>query len=303
MTSIDPPFTALAPDAPAPPPRRTYVRPRKGWQALNLKELWRSRDLLWMFAIRDVKVRYKQTFFGYAWALVVPVIQVLVFTVFFGALLGVSERVNRATGRNLPYPLFALTGQIVWNLFKMTVDGAGNSLLSNAHIVRKIYIPRLVLPIAALGKPITDTAVVFVLMLAMTWWYAADPASDVRVTPWLLLAPLFLAGAAVAAVAVGLIAAAITVNYRDLQYVLPFIVSILFYLSPVIYAVEVIPDRFAWLIYLNPVAGFIQTHRAAVLGMPFDWAGLAISAGLSLALLVFGLFYFTRAERQFADVA
>lgn len=283
--------------------RRTYVRPRTGWQAIDLRELWRARDLIWQFTLRDVQVRYKQTFFGYAWALVVPVLQVLIFSVFFGNVLGIGDKVNKAAGRPLPYPLFALTGQLVWNFFKMTVDGASHSLIANSNIVRKVYIPRLALPLSSLGKPAVDAVVVFVMMLGLTWWYSADARYDVRFTPSVLLAPLFLAGSAVPAMGVGLIAAAITVHYRDLQYVLPFFTSLLFYVTPVIYSVDLLPDRFAWLIYLNPIAGFVQAHRAAVMNLPLDWAGLGLSFALSMALLVFGLFYFARTERRFADVA
>lgn len=283
--------------------RRTHIRPRRGWQAIRVAELWRARDLLWIFITRDVKVRYKQTFFGFAWALVVPVVQILVFSVFFGMALGVGNRVNEAAGRNLPYPLFALTGQIVWNFFKMTVDGASLSLISHAAIIRKIYIPRLLLPLSAVGKPSMDTVVVFFLMVGLTLWYAADPAHEVQVTPRLLLSPLLLAGSALPALAIGLIVAAMTVNYRDLQYVLPFFVSILFFVTPVIYSVEVLPDRFAWLMYFNPVAGFVEAHRAVVMNLPFEWTGLAVSTGFSLVLLVIGLFYFARVEREFADVA
>jgi lipopolysaccharide transport system permease protein len=283
--------------------RRTHIRARHGWQAIDLAELWRARDLLGIFTARDIKVRYKQTFFGFAWALFVPVIQVLVFSVFFGSVLGVSHRVNESAGRALPYPLFALTGQIVWNFFKMTVDGAGASLITNAALIRKIYVPRLMLPLSALGKPAVDTAVVFVLMLGVVAWYARDPQGGVALTASLALSPVILAGTALPALGVGLIVAAATVSYRDLQYVMPFLTSILFFVTPVIYSVELLPERFAWLMYLNPVAGFVQAHRAAVMNLPLDWIGFSISLGLSLALVVFGLFYFVRAEREFADVA
>lgn len=283
--------------------RRTYIRPRTGWRAVNLRELWRSRELLWTFTLRDIKVRYKQTFFGFAWALVVPAIQILVFTVFFGSVLGVSDRVNRAAGRDLPYPLFALTGQIVWNFFKMTVDGSSTSLLTNAAIIRKIYIPRLLLPFSSIGKPATDTVVVFLLMAGMLAWYAADPASGIQVTPRVLLAPLLLAAAALPALAIGLIVAALTVNYRDLQHITPVFTSTLFFVTPVIYSVELLPERWAWLMYLNPVAGLVEAHRAAVLGLPLEPFGVLLSLGISSALFVFGLFYFTRVERAFADVA
>jgi len=231
------------------------------------------------------------------------VVQVIVFTVFFGNTLGVSDRVNRAVGRPLPYPLFALSGKIVWNLFKTTLDGASNSLLVNAVIIRKIYMPRLLLPLSALGKPATDAVAVFLLMIGLTAWYAADPASQVQLTPKLLASPLLLAGAALPAIAMGLIVAAITVDYRDLQYVLPVFTSILFFVTPVIYSVELLPERFGWLMYFNPAAGFVQAHRAVVLDLPVDVFGFAISLAFSLVLLAFGLFYFARAERRFADVA
>ena len=292
--------------ASAPPPdaavRRTHISPRRGWQAVDLRELWRARDLLWIFTVRDVTVRYKQTFFGLLWALVVPIVQILVFTVFFGSLLGVSDRVNQAAGRVLPYPLFALSGQIVWNFFKATLDGAGNSLIANAAIIRKIYIPRLILPLSALGKPAVDAAVVFLLLAGLTAWYAADSAADVAFSWRFFLSPVFLALSAIPAVGAGLIVAALTVSYRDLQQVMPFFTSMLFFVTPVIYSVDLLPARIAWLMYLNPAAGFVQAHRAAAMNLPLDWPGLAVSTGMSLVLLVAGLLYFARVERRFADV-
>jgi lipopolysaccharide transport system permease protein len=279
--------------------QRTVIRPRQGWQAVDLGELWRARELLWIFTLREIQVRYKQSFFGIAWAVIVPVVQVLVFTVFFGNLLDVSGRVNAAAGMELPYPLFVLTGLIVWNFFKTTVDGASNSLLSHAHIIRKIYVPRLVLPLAAVGKPALDTAATFLLMLGLLAWYAGAAGLS-----WhLLLAPLLLAGTALPALALGLIVAAITVSYRDLQYVLPFFTQTLFFVSAVIYSVDVLPADVAWLMYLNPVVGFVEAHRAAVMGLAIDWQGLGVSAAVALALFITGLFYFVRAEREFADVA
>jgi lipopolysaccharide transport system permease protein len=283
--------------------RRTYIRPRRGWRAVDVGELWRARDLLWIFTLRDIKVRYKQTFLGFTWALVVPVVQILVFSIFFGRVLGVGERVNEAAGRALPYPLFALTGQVVWNFFKGTVDGASMSLLANGDLLRKIYVPRLVLPLASVGKPAMDTAVAFLLMIGLAAWYAADPAADVALSGQLAIALVFLAASAIPALGLGLVVAAVTVSYRDLQHVLPLFTSLLFFATPVIYSVDLLPERFAWMIYLNPAAGFVQAHRAAVLGLPFDWPGIALSFGLSVALFVFGLFYFTKAERRFADVA
>jgi lipopolysaccharide transport system permease protein len=183
------------------------------------------------------------------------------------------------------------------------VDGSSNSMLSNAHIIRKIYMPRLILPLAALGRPLIDAAIVFVLMTAMMTFYVSQGSHDIRFSATFALSPLILLGSAVPALGIGLIVAAITVHYRDLQHVMPFFTQILFYATPVIYSVNVLPERVASFIYLNPMAGFVQAHRAAVLGLPIDWAGLGVSFGFSLVLLVFGLFYFARAERHFADVA
>jgi lipopolysaccharide transport system permease protein len=284
-------------------PRRIHIRPRRGWSAIDLGELWRGRELAWMFALRDVKVRYKQTFFGYAWAVVVPSIQVLVFSVVFGAVLGVGDIVDETAGRKIPYPLFALCGQIVWNFFKMSVDGGSRSLLDNAHIIRKIYVPRLLLPIASIGKPAVDTAVAYVLLLGLTVWYATDPDYEVWVSWKLVLTPALLILAVLPALAVSLISSAVTVHYRDLQYILPFALSIAFYVTPVIYPVQGLPEGWAWVMYLNPVAGLVEAHRACVLDDPLPWGGLAMSVVMSSAALLFGAFYFTRAERQFADVA
>ena len=301
-----PAATPPAPDAPAAASRRTHVRPRTGWQAIDFAELWRARDLLWMFTVRDVKVRYKQTFFGYAWAVVVPAVQVLVLSVIFGRVLGVDEDVERALGVNPPYPLFLLAGQIVWNFFKAGVDGSSQSLQANAGIIRKIYVPRLVLPISAIGKPIADSAVVVVLLWAVILWYAGPGASEsfdaVHFRPAALLSPLVLLLAVIPALGVGLVASAITVSYRDLQQVLPFAISTLYFATPVIFAVPA-DGAGRWLMYLNPVAGFIELHRALVLGVAVNWVGFLTSLGLSVLILVFGLYYFARAERKFADVA
>jgi lipopolysaccharide transport system permease protein len=283
--------------------RRTYLKPRKGWQAVRFGELWRSRELLREFTLRDITVRYKQTFFGVAWALVQPIVQVLVFSVFFGNFLGVGDRVNEAAGRPVPYPLFAMTGQIIWNFFALGVTGASNSLIVNAGIIRKIYVPRLVMPMSALGKPALDSLVVFVLMIGLVGWYAADPNYEIWFTPKLALSFLILMAAAVPALGVGLILAAVSVNYRDLRHALPFLIQTGFYVTPVIYPVRILRGPLERLIYLNPIAGFVQAHRGLAMDLVVDWWGLAISGAVSVLLLVFGLFYFARVERHFADTA
>jgi lipopolysaccharide transport system permease protein len=287
---------------PAAASRRTYVRPRTGWQAIDFAELWRSRDLLGMFAIRDVKVRYKQTFFGYAWAVVVPIVQVVVFTFIFGNVLGVSDKVSETYGRVIPYAMFVLTGQVAWNFFKGVIDGSGGSLLNNAGIIRKIYVPRLILPLSAVAKPAVDAAVVYVLMLIGAIWLSTGD-NDIRIAPTILLSPLLLAGVAIPGLAIGLFAASITVSYRDLVHVLPFAVGILFYLTPVLLPVQLLPDAWQWLLLLNPTTGFVESLRASVLGLPMPWMSLLISFVFSTLLLVAGCFFFARSERAFADLS
>ena len=282
---------------------RTHIRARTGWQLPPVRELWHSRELIALFAARDITVRYRQTFFGVLWAVFVPVAQMTIFTVFFGHALSVSGRVNAAAGQALPYPLFALSGLIVWNVFKASLDGASTSLLVHAHILRKVYVPRLALPLAALGRPGLDAAIAFILLLGVASWYVLSPGSGIAVTPAWLAAPLLLLGAAIAGLALGLILAALSINYRDLQHVLPFLTSLLFFVTPVIYSVDLLPPQLAILIHLNPVVGFVEAHRAVVMGLPFDGVALAVSTGLTLFLLGIGVLYFARVERQFADVA
>lgn len=282
------------------PRGRTYLRPRSGWEAPRLRELWHGRELIALFAVRDVTVRYRQTFFGVLWALLVPVVQLAIFTVFFGRALNVSGRVDLAVGQPLPYPLFVLSGLIVWNLFKGSLDGAGTSLQTHAHVLRKVYLPRLVLPLAALGRPALDAAVAFGLMTVLAAWYGMEGLQYISVG-W-LAAPLLLGAAAVAGLAIGMNLAALSIKYRDLQHVLPVFTSLLFFVTPVIYSVRLLPPWLAWAIYLNPVVGFLEAHRAAVLGLAIDWTGLAASAAVTSLLLVVGLLFFARAERDFADV-
>ncbi len=293
--------TRAAVPAPEAAERRTVIRPRTGWQLVDFGELWRARDLLWMFAVRDIKIQYKQTFFGFAWAIIVPLLQVLVFSVFFGGLLGVADKNDQAMPRPVPYPLFVLTGQLIWNFFSHAVSIAGLSLQKDAAIIRKIYVPRLVPPVSSLAKPALDSLIVSVLMLLVLAWYAVTD-SQIWFGPRMLLAiPIFL-GTAVPALGIGLILAALTIDYRDLRYVIPFAIQTLFFVTPVIFAGAIL-QRHEWLLYLNPVAGFVEAFRAAILDLPIDWFGLLLSGFISVIVLGFGLLYFARVERRFADVA
>jgi len=283
--------------------KRTYLRPRSGWSSVDLKSLWETRDLLWMLAWRDIQVQYKQTFFGFAWAIIVPFVQIVVFTIFFGKLLGVGDKIDEVAERQIPYPLFALSGQVIWNCFSSGVTGASNGLLANAAIVRKVYVPRLALPLAGLGKPTLDALIASVFLYVLAAWYAGVPDNDVWLSYKLPLTIIFLAASLIPALAMGMIFAAITVFYRDLKLVLPFLLQILFYATPVIYPAELVPDQYRWLLFVNPAGGFVSAHRACVLDLPINWLGVILSMVVSVALLIFGTLFFTRAERHFADVA
>lgn len=288
MTAIDAHTTTLL----SPPAERdvTVIAPRRGWQRLALGELWRYRDLLWFLTLRDVKVRYKQTALGAAWAVIQPLAMMVVASVFFGRLLGVTHRID------VPYPIFFFAGMLAWTFFAGAVNASAMSLVTNAQMLRKIYFPRLIVPVASVGAPLVDLAVSSGVLVAMMIWYG------VPVTAQLLVLPLLGLSIVIAALGVGLTLAALNVVYRDFRYVVPFLVQLWFFVTPVIYPVTIVPQRWQWLLSLNPMGGTIEAFRAAILGTEIDYAAWMISACVSALLLVLGLLYFLRTERRFADV-
>lgn len=268
----------------------TVIAPRRGWQRLAVGELWRYRDLLWFLTLRDVKVRYKQTALGAAWAVIQPLAMMVVASVFFGRLLGVTHRIA------VPYPIFFFAGMLAWTFFAGAVNASAMSLVTSAQMLRKIYFPRLIVPVASVGAPLVDLAVSSGVLVAMMIWYG------VPVTAQLLVLPLLGVSIIIAALGVGLTLAALNVVYRDFRYVVPFLVQLWFFMTPVIYPVTIVPQRWQWLLSLNPMGGTIEAFRAAILGTEIDYAAWAISACVSALLLVLGLLYFLRTERRFADV-
>jgi len=268
----------------------TLIRPRPGWIAINWRELWESRELLYFLVLRDIKVRYKQTVLGVAWAVLQPVMSMLVFTVIFG-------RLAKMPSEGFPYAIFVYTGLLPWTFFSTAVATSSQSLLNQQALLTKIYLPRLFVPSAAMGSGIVDFAVSFVFFGCLMVYYGVPPG-------WGLLAvPALVALTIVASLGVGLALSAVTVTYRDFRYVTPFLIQVWMYLSPVIYPVSIVPAEWQWLLALNPMVGIIDAFRAALLGRPWNLTALGISALSSFALLVYGLFYFRRTERRFADVA
>jgi lipopolysaccharide transport system permease protein len=252
-------------------------------------DLWRYRDLLGFLTLRDIKVRYKQTVLGVGWALIQPIVTTGIFTFVFGKLAGMSSG-------GVPYPLLVLAGLLPWQLFSTSLSGSSASLTSNAHLISKVYFPRLIIPISSLGVALVDFLVVLALYIGASLWFGRPPSWH-----WVLL-PLFIGAALALAFGAGLWFTALTVKYRDFRYIVPFLLQVGVFLSPIGFSTSVVPS-WRLLLDLNPVTGVIDAFRWCLLsdGQPFDAHGILCSIETSLILLVSGLWYFRRMERTFAD--
>jgi lipopolysaccharide transport system permease protein len=269
---------------------RTRREPAKGWALPKIRELWEYRELIYFFAWRDIKVRYKQTILGALWAIIQPFFTMLIFSVFFGRLANVPSD-------GLPYPIFAYAALVPWTYFANSITQASNSLVVNSNMVKKIYFPRLALPIASVVAGILDFALAFAVLLGMMLFYGLVPTVNFL---WL---PFFLLLALVAALGIGLWLAAMNVQFRDVHYTIPFLVQALLLVTPIAYSSSLVPELWRPLYGLNPMAGVVEGFRWAMLGT--DTAPgpmLFVSAVVALALLVSGAFYFRRMEQSFADV-
>jgi lipopolysaccharide transport system permease protein len=278
-----------APDAVANLPRTIIECPR-GWQIIDLGELWRYRELLFFLTWRDVKVRYKQTVLGAAWAVVQPLATMVVFSLFFG-------RMASGAPSDPPYPLFVLSGLVPWMFFANAISSASQSVIGNQNLVTKIFFPRLIIPFAAVGASLVDFAITFVLLFVMMLGYGVSP-------DWgMLLVPLFSLLLMVAATGVGTLLAALTVAYRDFRYVVPFMLQLWMFATPIIYLqANALSPRLRPLLAFNPAYGLISAFRRAFLGGPLDWYDLTVSCLVGVALLLAGLFYYQRVEHSFSDI-
>jgi lipopolysaccharide transport system permease protein len=265
------------------------IRSPRTWVALEPSELWAYRELLYFLAWRDVKVRYKQTLLGVAWAVIQPLATMLVFALFFGKFLGVPSD-------GIPYPIFAFAGLLPWTFFSNAVTSSGNSLVGSANLVTKVYCPRMIIPAAATAAGLVDFAIPLAILLGMMAYYG------VPVTAAILMLPVLIVLTALLALGVGLWTAALNVKYRDVRYALPFAIQLTMFVSPVIYPPSVVPEAWRWLLSLNPLTGIIQGYRASLLGGQFDIPSLATAAAITLAVLVWAAYDFRRMEKGFADV-
>jgi lipopolysaccharide transport system permease protein len=273
------------------------IERRSGWRLLDLGELWRFRELLGFFIWRDIKVRYKQTVLGAAWAVLQPLATTVVFTVFLGRLAGV------ATGEWADkYPLFAFTGLLAWTFLSTAVANASHSVIGSQNLVTKVYFPRAIIPMGALGVCLVDFAIGFTFLAVMMAFYGVAPGWAVILVPVLVLLMVVLA------LGVGMLLAALTVSYRDFRYVVPFGVQLWMFVTPSIYMDVSNTDlgprgqALLTLLPLNPAYGLIAAFRQAMLDQPLDVYALAVSGAVSVTLLASGALYFTRVERSFADI-
>jgi len=272
-------------------PTTIYIKPTKGLAALNLRDLWIYRELIYFMIWREVKVRYKQTMLGAAWAIIQPVLTMIVFTFLFGRIAKLP------TDGNIPYPIFSYTALLPWGLFVAALNQASRSLTSNQNMVTKIYFPRLVLPLASILSGLVDFIIAFVILIGLMIYYGITPSINVL---WAL--PLFLLLTIVTALGVALWLSAINVQYRDVNYALPFMTQFWLFITPVAYSSSLISDKWQLVYSLNPMAGVVNGFRWALLGVGNGPdAGLWISVGISLLVLVSGLFYFRNMEKTFAD--
>lgn len=267
----------------------TVLEPPKGWRTLDLKEMLAYRELLWVLTMRDVKVRYKQTVLGFAWAIIQPVAMMAVFSVFFGHLA-------KMPSDGYPYPIFVYAGLLPWTFFAAAINASNNSLLGAAGMLNKVYFPRLIIPLASVGGTLVDFLISGAILLLLMLYYGVGWSMN------LLMAPVLVVGVITCAVGVGTLLSALTVAYRDFRYIVPFMVQFWMFATPVVYPASLVPEKWQWVLALNPMAGIIEGFRSAFLDRPFDFANLAISLAAGVVLFLVGVAYFEKVERRFADI-
>jgi len=265
------------------------IQPSQSWRLLSLKDLWAYRELLFFLTWRDVKVRYKQTALGAAWAILQPLFMMVIFTIFFGRLAGVDSG-------GIPYPLFALAGLVPWTFFSNAITQSGNSLVGSSHLITKVYFPRLIVPAAAMLAGLVDFALAFGLFVVMMVYYSVVP------TMHLLFLPVLILLTALFALGVGTWFSALNVKYRDVRFALPFLIQIWLFVSSVILPSSALPQKYRLLLMLNPMSGIIEGYRSSLFGLPFDWTAISVASAITVAVLGYAIYSFSRVERSFADI-
>jgi lipopolysaccharide transport system permease protein len=279
-----------APSEPTVEPGEIIIGPRRGWLDLNLSDLWRYRELLYFFTWRDIKVRYKQTLLGAAWAVLQPLFTMLLFSVLFGLLA-------KLPSDGVPYPIFTYTALLPWQLFAFALTQSSISLVIDQNLITKIYFPRLVIPISSVMAGFADFSIACIFLLGLMLFYG------IPLTLRLLVIPLLVLLTLITALAIGLWLSALNVRYRDVRYALPFLTQLWMYATPIAYSSSLIPERWRWLYCLNPLTGVVEGFRWALLGKSTPVGSyIFISAAVVLVFFWGGLIYFKRLEDSFADV-
>jgi lipopolysaccharide transport system permease protein len=269
---------------------KVIIEASQGWKLVDFKELWRYKDLLYFLTVRGIKARYAQSILGIGWAIIQPLFTTIVFTVVFGGLAKVDSD-------GMPYILFSYLALWPWSYFSGTLSESANSLVANAGMITKVYFPRLILPLAAIFSKLLDFGISFLVLLGLLIYYQVLPGWE------LIFLPLLLIQLLMCSLGIGMILSAMAVQYRDVKYALGFIVQLLLYGAPVVYSTSAVPEQYQTLFSLNPMVGVIEGIRAMFLDRPMPWEWIWPGTFLSVILFVFGLFYFRRMEKVFADVA
>ncbi len=268
----------------------TIIEAKKGWVPIDLREIWKYRELFYFLTKRDIKVRYKQTVLGGIWAIIQPSFTMVVFTLFFGKLAKVPSD-------GIPYPIFVYAGLLPWTYFANALSSSGNSLVGSANLITKVYFPRLIIPASASLAGLVDFFIAMSILGVLMIYYQFMPGIGIALLPF-LVGLTFLC-----AVGVGLWLSALNVQYRDIRYAIPFLIQLWMFVSPVIYPVSMVGEKYQWLLALNPMGGVINAFRASLLDhQPIDWFLLSISAAIIFLLFLSGMYYFRKMEKTFADV-
>lgn len=284
MVSVKPTYEVELPDKPV-----VVIERSKSWVALNLRGVWAYRELLYFLIWRDLKVRYKQTLLGASWAIIQPLVTMIVFTYFFG-------RLARVPTDDVPYPIFFYTGLLVWTYFSNALTSGANSLVGNANLITKVYFPRLIIPSAAVLSGLLDFAIASVLLVGLLIYYGFPVTIQ-----YLMLLPLVMLATGLA-LGFGIWLSALNVRYRDVRYALSFLVQIWMFVSPIIYPSSVVPAEWRWLMVLNPLTGIVEGVRASLFGKPIQWIALGYSAVFTVVILLYAAYLFRRMERHFAEL-
>jgi len=269
-------------------PLKTVIEPIHGFQMPNFREIWSYRELFWVLLVRDIRVRYKQTILGGLWALLQPFMMMVVFSVIFGKFAEVPSD-------GFPYPIFLYSALLPWTLFASTLSQSSNAILGSSYVIKKVYFPRIIIPIAGAGSPVVDYLVANLLMVAMATYFGIAPSWQI------LLMPIIVLLLSMAAQGVGMGLGAFAVSYRDFRHVIPFVVQVWMFVTPVIYGSSLLPEEWRFVLLLNPITGLVEASRHIWLGQPLDFSSLGFSSLLSVAIFIFGFAIFQQQENKMAD--